>query len=93
LKLSATIDLRSADKQPTAKIPLQWVDEEHFDQKAMFDNDQHIIDQNPRCRFEWSVFKINAPSKSLNAVNETVSCTLPVQLFPFSFIACFESKL
>lgn len=76
-------DLRSADKQPTAKIPLQWVDGEHFDEKTMFNNDQQIIDQIPSCGFEESVCKIKAPCKSLNAVNETVSCTLPVQPFAF----------
>lgn len=86
-------DLRSAHKQPNAKIPLQWVDGEHFDEKAMFNNGQHITDQISRCHFEDSACKMNAPSKSLNAVNEMVSCTLPVQPFVLGFIACFESKL
>ncbi|KAJ5994760.1 hypothetical protein N7481_001737 [Penicillium waksmanii] len=71
VEIERSHDLRSADKQPTAKIPLQWVDEEHFDEKAMFDNGRHITDQIPRCRFEESVCKTKAPSKSLNAVNET----------------------
>ncbi|KAJ5378476.1 hypothetical protein N7509_011595 [Penicillium cosmopolitanum] len=66
-------DLRSAHKQPNAKIPLQWVDGEHFDEKAMFNNGQHITDQISRCHFEDSACKMNAPSKSLNAVNEMLT--------------------
>ncbi|KAJ5743229.1 hypothetical protein N7533_010331 [Penicillium manginii] len=73
IDIERNYDLRSADKQPTARIPLQWVGEEHFDEKAMFDNGQNTVDQIPHCRFEESVCEVKAPGKSLNAVIETLT--------------------
>lgn len=66
-------DFRSSDDAPTKRVPLQWVNAEYFDEKAMFNNGQSMIDNRPVCRFEASVFSIKAPGKSLNSTVGQVS--------------------
>ncbi|KAK2024032.1 hypothetical protein LX32DRAFT_570559 [Colletotrichum zoysiae] len=58
---------------PTKRIPLQWVDAQHFDEKAMFNNGVDKIDTVPVCGFEASAHKAKAPEKTLNAIEEMTS--------------------
>lgn len=69
-------DLDDTEDQPTARIPLQWVDAEHFNENAMFNNGISTINTVPVCGFEVSAHKVQAPGKSLNAINDPVSCLL-----------------
>ncbi|PKX93697.1 uncharacterized protein P174DRAFT_440956 [Aspergillus novofumigatus IBT 16806] len=55
------------------RIPLQWVNGQYFDEKAMFNNGEHKIDNVPVCQLEASAHKIKAPGKSLNTTSGTAS--------------------
>lgn len=74
---------------PTKKIPLQWVDGKHFDEKAMLNHGKQKIDNALVCGFETSVYKVKAPGKSLNAVNDGVSFNLTAFCEP----ACGYSRI
>ncbi|XHF98559.1 hypothetical protein AWENTII_002108 [Aspergillus wentii] len=63
-------DLR--DDSPTTTIPLQWVSGRYFDEEAMLNYREAMIDNVPVCGFEASAYKVKAPEKSLNAIDETV---------------------
>ncbi|PGH11834.1 hypothetical protein AJ79_04631 [Helicocarpus griseus UAMH5409] len=69
LKRSYHLD-EASDSIPTTRIPLQWVDAEHFDEKAMFNDGKETFDHVPVCEFETSVHKVEAPKKSLNSVGD-----------------------
>ncbi|KAI1256734.1 hypothetical protein MGN70_001860 [Eutypa lata] len=56
-------------------IPLQWIDSQFVDQKAMFNNGEYKDDKAPVCKFEASAFKVEAPGKSLNATDDLVDNT------------------
>ncbi|OHE99945.1 hypothetical protein CORC01_04846 [Colletotrichum orchidophilum] len=56
---------------PTTRIPLQWVNAQHFDEKAMLNHGSPKIDTVPVCGFEVSVNKAKAPGKTLNSVEDT----------------------
>jgi hypothetical protein len=59
----ATNDLQDPDSDiPTKLIPLQWVDEQFFDdEKAIFNNGSLKFDTLPVCPFEESVRKVDVP--------------------------------
>ncbi|KAM4066121.1 hypothetical protein HRG_000269 [Hirsutella rhossiliensis] len=61
-------DFRRTHNRPTTRIPLQWVNAKHFDEEAMFDRQRN--DSIPVCAFEAGVYKVAAPGKSLNDVND-----------------------
>ncbi|KAJ9204631.1 hypothetical protein DTO164E3_1806 [Paecilomyces variotii] len=63
-------NLRTSEDVPTKRIPLQWVDEKYFDKEGMFNNGVYKIDDRPGCGFEASVYKVKAPEKSLNAIDD-----------------------
>lgn len=65
-------NLRTSEDIPTRRVPLQWVDKKHFDEKAMLNNGEYKVDDTPICRFEESAYKIKAPEKSLNVVDNNV---------------------
>ncbi|KKY27252.1 hypothetical protein UCRPC4_g01153 [Phaeomoniella chlamydospora] len=65
-------DFRGTADVPTKRIPLQWVDAKWFDEVAMLNNGRYKLDSTPVCGFEASAYKIKAPGKTLNAVNEKV---------------------
>lgn len=62
--------------KPTTRIPLQWVDGKYFDEIAMFNNGSLKLDYAPCSGFEASAYKVKAPEKTLNAVDDTVSLQL-----------------
>jgi len=65
-------DLDTADEVPSEIIPLQWVDAQYFDETAMLNNGNPVIDAVPVCPFEASACKVKAPGKSLNSAAEIV---------------------
>lgn len=60
-------------ERPSTRIPLQWINGKYFDQRAMMNNGVFKLDNVPACGFEASAYKVKAPGKSLNTVDETVS--------------------
>jgi hypothetical protein len=72
-------NLQTTDDIPSTRVPLQWVDAEYFDEKAMLNNGKYEVDHSPVCPFESSVYQIKAPGKSLNTVSHGVSL---IQLYP-----------
>ncbi|KAJ4215887.1 hypothetical protein NW757_014684 [Fusarium falciforme] len=56
---------------PTSRIPLQWIDGEFLNEKAMLNNGVYKADNAPVCPFEESVHKVKAPEKSLNAASQS----------------------
>ncbi|KAL1872448.1 hypothetical protein VTK73DRAFT_1526 [Phialemonium thermophilum] len=64
------ISLHDADERPTTRVPLQWVDGRHFDERAMFNSGSCTIDNTPACGFETSAHKVKVPGKTLNAVDD-----------------------
>ena len=71
IKRSHSFD--STTDHPSKRIPLQWVDAKHFDEKAMFNDRKFIVDNEPACGFEASVRKVKVPEKSLNSIDDAVS--------------------
>ncbi|KAK2035759.1 hypothetical protein LZ31DRAFT_511917 [Colletotrichum somersetense] len=63
-------DFDATGNYPTKRTPLQWVDAQHFDMKAMLNNGKHKIDTVPVCGFEASAHKAKAPGKTLNSVED-----------------------
>ncbi|KAK1640657.1 hypothetical protein BDP81DRAFT_420474 [Colletotrichum phormii] len=63
-------DFDATGNYPTTRIPLQWVNAQHFDEKAMLNHGRHKIDTVPVCGFEASVNKAKAPGKTLNSVDD-----------------------
>ena len=66
-------DFNATGNRPTTRVPLQWVDAEYFDENAMFNNGKRKVDDTPVCGFEASAYKVKAPEKTLNAVDDAVS--------------------
>lgn len=66
-------DFQATGNRPNTRIPLQWVDEMHFNEKRMFNGGNRKVDTSPVCGFEASVHKVKVPGKTLNAVNDNVS--------------------
>ncbi|KAK1987891.1 hypothetical protein LZ30DRAFT_745512 [Colletotrichum cereale] len=54
----------------TGDMPLQWVDAQHLDEKAMLNHGKHKNDTVPVCGFEASVHKAKAPEKTLNSAED-----------------------
>ncbi|KAJ5815990.1 hypothetical protein N7447_008223 [Penicillium robsamsonii] len=63
-------NLQTTDDIPSTRVPLQWVDEGYFDEKAMLNDGEYKVDNLPVCRFEKSVYEIQVPGKSLNTVSD-----------------------
>lgn len=72
LQIKRSFDFSKSTKKPTM-IPLQWIDSQFVDQKAMFNNGEYKDDKAPVYKFEASAFKVEAPGKSLNATDDLVS--------------------
>jgi hypothetical protein len=72
-EIKRSSNFRTNEIPPTKRIPLQWVDDQYFDEKAMFNNGEYKIDNVPVCQFEASAHKIKAPGKSLNTTSDTAS--------------------
>lgn len=72
-------DLRDTVDIPSKRIPLQWVDGKYFDSRKMFNDGVPVIESKPVCGFEDSVYKIPAPGKSMNTVDDAV------RVFPSQF--------
>ncbi|KAJ3567944.1 hypothetical protein NPX13_g6593 [Xylaria arbuscula] len=73
LEAQRSLDFDLESYRPTTRIPLQWVDGEYFDEKAMFNNGILKFDDRPVCAFEASAYKVEAPAKSLNAASDSDS--------------------
>ncbi|KAL3963196.1 hypothetical protein ACCO45_000200 [Purpureocillium lilacinum] len=69
-------DLDTADEVPSEIIPLQWVDAQYFDESAMLNNGNPVIDTVPACAFEVSACKVKAPGKSLNSASTNVGASI-----------------
>ncbi|KAK2005650.1 hypothetical protein LZ32DRAFT_596812 [Colletotrichum eremochloae] len=63
-------DLQETGNTPTERIPLQWVNAEYFDEKAMLNHGKQKIDTKPVCGFEISTHKAKAPEKTLNSAED-----------------------
>lgn len=73
VEIERSHDFRIAVDSPMKRIPLQWVGQECFDEKAMFNHGEWKIDLTPACVFETSASKVKAPEKSLRAIDDKVS--------------------
>ncbi|RJE27178.1 hypothetical protein PHISCL_00531 [Aspergillus sclerotialis] len=72
LEFERSHDLSNTVNRPTKRIPLQWVDNQYFDEKLMLNDGKYKLDNTPVCIFEASVFKVRAPEKTLNTVDDKV---------------------
>ncbi|KAF4781494.1 hypothetical protein HER10_EVM0012717 [Colletotrichum scovillei] len=63
-------DLTNTSDIPTKRVPLQWVDAQHFDEDVMLNWGVEEIDERPVCGFEASAYKAKAPEKTLNAAED-----------------------
>lgn len=70
LEFKRSHDFHSTGNHPTKRVPLQWVGKEYFDEKLMFNDGKHKLDYVPVCAFETSAYKVKAPEKTLNAVDD-----------------------
>lgn len=66
-------DIEHAENRPTKRIPMQWVDGNHFDEAAMLGDGTARIDANPNCPFEVILHAVEVPGKSLNSIRSTVA--------------------
>lgn len=65
-------DYEDSENVPTAKIPLQWIEEGCFDEEAMLNGGVNVIDTKPVCLFEATVHEVEAPGKSLGSASHLV---------------------
>lgn len=65
-------NLQTTDDIPSTRVPLQWVDANYFDEKAMLNDGEYKVDNAPVCGFEGSAYEIKAPGKSLNTISDGV---------------------
>lgn len=65
-------DLTNTLDIPTKRVPLQWVDAQHFDEEVMLNWGVEKIDERPVCGFEACAYKPKAPGRTLNAVADKV---------------------
>ncbi|KAL0765669.1 hypothetical protein CaCOL14_011893 [Colletotrichum acutatum] len=63
-------DLTNTSDIPTKRVPLQWVDVQHFDENAMLNRGVEEIDERPVCGFEATAYKAKAPGKTWNAAKD-----------------------
>lgn len=71
-EINRSFNLADTTNRPWKRVDLQWVDGEFFDEKAMMNDGQHMVDHGPVCPFEASAYKVQAPGKTLNAVDDKV---------------------
>lgn len=65
-------NLQTTEDIPSTRVPLQWVDANYFNEKAMLNDGEYKIDNAPVCGFERSAYEVKAPGKSLNTVSDGV---------------------
>ncbi|CDM28464.1 hypothetical protein DTO013E5_1074 [Penicillium roqueforti] len=63
-------NLQITDDIPSTRVPLQWVDADYFDEKAMLNDGEYKIDNAPVCLFEKSAYEVKAPGKTLNSISD-----------------------
>lgn len=68
-------NLQITDDIPSTRVPLQWVDADYFDEKAMLNDGEYKIDNAPVCLFEKSAYEVKAPGKTLNSISDGVSAS------------------
>lgn len=76
LEVKRSHDLSAPGNKPTTKTPLQWIDQKYVDEGAMLNNGIPIMDYSPVSEIESRLFQVEAPGKTLNSVEETVSLQL-----------------
>lgn len=59
------------------RIPLQLIDEENINEKAMLNNKKYKLDSTPVCKFEMSVCKVAPPEKDQCVIDSSVSFLFP----------------
>ncbi|KAH7319620.1 hypothetical protein B0I35DRAFT_477956 [Stachybotrys elegans] len=79
LEYKRMLDFDVTASKPTSRIPLQWVEGQYFNERAMLNNGVYKSDNRPVCRFEESASKIAAPGKSLNSASDMSSGKKVVQ--------------
>ncbi|KAE8394997.1 hypothetical protein BDV23DRAFT_178987 [Aspergillus alliaceus] len=72
LEFKRSHDFRSTGNRRTKRVPLQWVGKEYFNEKLMLNDGKYKLDHVPVCFFEASAYKVKAPGKTLNAVDDKV---------------------
>ncbi|KAH8653614.1 hypothetical protein BX600DRAFT_501183 [Xylariales sp. PMI_506] len=65
-EIKRNYDFGTTGTHPMKRIPLQWVNAEHFDEQAILNRGKFKIDNQPVCGFEASAYKIEVPEKNLN---------------------------
>lgn len=60
----------AADKYPTKRVPLQWVEGKFFNEKRMLNDGVKKVDRGPVCGFEEGLFKVGVPGKRVDSVVE-----------------------
>ncbi|OAA36730.1 hypothetical protein BBO_08009 [Beauveria brongniartii RCEF 3172] len=69
LEVKRSLDLGEPDNRPSRRIPLQWLTAPpHLDEQAMLNHGQLKFDTVPVGALEESLFKVEAPGKTLNTV-------------------------
>lgn len=81
-------NLQQTDDVPSSRTPLQWIDAEHLDLKAMLNNGEYNIDHVPVCALEKSVHTIQPPGKGLNKVDLVSSNLIATPRYILSLTTC-----
>ncbi|OAQ98766.1 hypothetical protein LLEC1_07914 [Akanthomyces lecanii] len=68
LEIKRCFQVNEPGSPPNKRIPLQWIEGKHFDERAMLNNWELKFDTVPVCAFEGSLCKVEAPGKTLNTV-------------------------
>jgi hypothetical protein len=74
LQVKRQHDVSQESPQPSSRIPLQWIEGRFANEKTIPDGEDgtgYLLE--PMSEFERSVLKVKAPTKTLNAVAQTVS--------------------
>jgi hypothetical protein len=74
LQVKRQHDVSQESPQPSSQIPLQWIEGRFANEHTIPDGEDGTGYQlKPMSNFERSILKVKAPTKTLNAVAQTVS--------------------
>lgn len=73
LEIKRSHDLSAPGNEPTTRTPLQWIGQKYVDEGAILNNGIPIMDCSPVSEIERFLFQVEAPGKTLNSVEDTVS--------------------
>ncbi|KAF4969844.1 hypothetical protein FSARC_3002 [Fusarium sarcochroum] len=71
LEIERNYSFALASSPIATRVPLQWIDAKYVDEKAMLDNGNSAVVDDPICIFEECLRKVKVPEETLNNIEKT----------------------